>query len=595
MAATHGRNVYTEGLRVAIQGCGHGALNAIYNSVELASQKHNTHVDLLIICGDFQAVRNAQDLHTMSVPEKYRELADFHEYYSGARVAPIPTLFIGGNHEAAGYLGELFYGGWAAPNIYYMGAAGVVNAGGVRIAGLSGIYKSHDYTRPHYERLPFTPQMVRSAYHVRAYDVFKLHQLGGQVDVALSHDWPAGIENEGDLAWLLRTKPFFRSDIEKGELGSPPARNLLRKLRPRYWFSGHMHVKFAAIVRHRGDGGMEVAVQDREAEKSAVVPEVVNPDKVDLDLDMDDDAEAVPTPPPTSGGAQQDAKNSDEIDLDLDEEEDSTLQPPPSKRAKSTPTTTTTTPATNENEIDLDDDDDNEAAPTSTTTTTTSQLPPPASSAPRIQTTTTTKPQNDTTYFLALDKCQSHRDFLQILEIPFTTPHLHHPPRSPDSPAAVTLSHDREWLAITRALNPYLSLSLDDDTTPQLPRDEARVREMIDRERKWVDANRPGEEELRIREEWFVRTAPGIGMEGGLRDWKVGGMPLEYNNPQTARFCELAGIENRIFSTEEEKKERMIRQRGGHFGGGRGGRGGGGGGGGWRGGGGGGGGRGGRS
>lgn len=54
------------------------------------------------------------------------------------------TVFIGGNHEASNYLWELYHGGWVAPNIYYLGATGVVNVGGLRIAGLSGIYK-HDH------------------------------------------------------------------------------------------------------------------------------------------------------------------------------------------------------------------------------------------------------------------------------------------------------------------------------------------------------------------------------------------------------------------------------------------------------------------
>ena len=32
-----------------------------------------------------------------------------------------------------------------APNIYYLGNVGVVKYGGLRIAGLSGIYKSHHF------------------------------------------------------------------------------------------------------------------------------------------------------------------------------------------------------------------------------------------------------------------------------------------------------------------------------------------------------------------------------------------------------------------------------------------------------------------
>lgn len=57
-------------------------------------------------------------------------------YYSGEKKAPILTIFIGGNHEASNYLQELPYGGWVAPNIYYLGRAGVIQFGDLRIGGM---------------------------------------------------------------------------------------------------------------------------------------------------------------------------------------------------------------------------------------------------------------------------------------------------------------------------------------------------------------------------------------------------------------------------------------------------------------------------
>jgi hypothetical protein len=60
-------------------------------------------------------------------------------------VAFPPCCAVGGNHEAPNHLWELHNGGWVAPNIYYMGAAGVVNFAGVRIAGISGIFNGRHY------------------------------------------------------------------------------------------------------------------------------------------------------------------------------------------------------------------------------------------------------------------------------------------------------------------------------------------------------------------------------------------------------------------------------------------------------------------
>lgn len=78
-----------------------------------------------------------------------------------------------------------YHGGWLAPNIYYLGAAGSIYVNpttsspsrAIRLSGLSGIYKSFDYRRGHFESVPFNEKSVKSAYHVREYDVLKLKQV----------------------------------------------------------------------------------------------------------------------------------------------------------------------------------------------------------------------------------------------------------------------------------------------------------------------------------------------------------------------------------------------------------------------------------
>ena len=221
-------------VRVAIEGCGHGTLNAIYASVKKSCEvKGWDGVDVLIIGGDFQAVRNSEDLNAMAVPMKYREIGDFHEYYSGARTAPYLTLFVGGNHEASNHMWELYYGGWVAPNIYYMGAANVLRVGPLRIAGLSGIWKGYDYRKPHFERLPYNSSDVRSIFHVRELDVRKLLQIRLQVVLGVSHDWPNGIEWLGEHKELFSHKEYFLEDARSGRLGSQAARYVLDWLRPK--------------------------------------------------------------------------------------------------------------------------------------------------------------------------------------------------------------------------------------------------------------------------------------------------------------------------------------------------------------------------
>ena len=112
----------------------------------------------------------------------------------------------------------------------------MVNFRGLRIGGLSGIFKGHDFPKGHFERPPYDRGTMRSVYHVREYDQWKLNQLRElqvrrakvqralpqPLDVFMTHDWPRGITRYGDEAALLRKKGFFRQEVETNTLGSSP-------------------------------------------------------------------------------------------------------------------------------------------------------------------------------------------------------------------------------------------------------------------------------------------------------------------------------------------------------------------------------------
>eukprot|EP01061_Rhynchopus_euleeides_P015192 TRINITY_DN26012_c0_g1_i1.p1 TRINITY_DN26012_c0_g1~~TRINITY_DN26012_c0_g1_i1.p1 ORF type:complete len:505 (+),score=153.39 TRINITY_DN26012_c0_g1_i1:86-1600(+) len=249
---------------IAVEGCGHGELDIVYESLAAAEQQHGVKVDLLIMCGDFQSIRDENDLESLACPQKYRQMGDFHTYYRGEKRAPVLTIFIGGNHEASNYLWENYYGGWVADNIYFLGVSGVVHIGGLTICGSSGIFKQGDYTKGYTERPPYGPDSQRSIYHVRAFEVEKLslwsdlakkhrkqspvEALPYQPDVLLTHDWPRGVYNHGDKANLVRYKRQFEEEVANDALGSNAAEALMKAIQPAYHFSGHLHVKFSALV-----------------------------------------------------------------------------------------------------------------------------------------------------------------------------------------------------------------------------------------------------------------------------------------------------------------------------------------------------------
>ena len=61
-------------IRIAVDGCCHGELDKIYATLEQIRVDHGTPVDLLLVCGDFECIRDYRDLATVAVPPKYRKL-----------------------------------------------------------------------------------------------------------------------------------------------------------------------------------------------------------------------------------------------------------------------------------------------------------------------------------------------------------------------------------------------------------------------------------------------------------------------------------------------------------------------------------------
>ncbi|TYI24658.1 hypothetical protein ES332_A06G250200v1 [Gossypium tomentosum] len=208
-------------MKIAVEGCMHGDLDKVYDTIKYIENTRNIKIDLLLCYGDFQ------------------------------EVAPVPTIFIGGNNEASNYLWELYYGGWAAPNIYFLGYAVVVGYEVLFLSILCLFWSSFNgdciFTASesgHHEMPPYNDNTIRSVYHVREYDVHKLMLLEKLIDIFLSHDWPLSITDYGNWQQL----------IQQGTLGIKPAAQLLKKLRPSYWFSAHLHCKFTALVEHEEGG-----------------------------------------------------------------------------------------------------------------------------------------------------------------------------------------------------------------------------------------------------------------------------------------------------------------------------------------------------
>ena len=67
-------------MKIRIIGCCQWTMEEIYSTVIENERENNYKIDLLLICGDYQAVWNVCDLHCMARPERFLgDIGSFHK------------------------------------------------------------------------------------------------------------------------------------------------------------------------------------------------------------------------------------------------------------------------------------------------------------------------------------------------------------------------------------------------------------------------------------------------------------------------------------------------------------------------------------
>jgi lariat debranching enzyme len=198
-------------------------------------------LEFVLQVGDFEPNRDAADLASMASPEKHRHLGDYHEFDRGQETFPWPLYFIGGNHEPYGYLDQHLDGAQLIPNCTYLGRVGSAElGGGLRVAGISGIFSPSRFDKPRPSYRVIASNSVKQYTYYNQDDIAKARALvdaaaaAPPIDVFLCHDWPSGLPKPAATGRAIE--------------GSTHLRNLIERLRPRLVLCGHEHQEHSAEI-----------------------------------------------------------------------------------------------------------------------------------------------------------------------------------------------------------------------------------------------------------------------------------------------------------------------------------------------------------
>jgi hypothetical protein len=239
---------------VASVGDIHGRFHRVEAWLDALEAARGRRVELVLAVGDVEAFRHSDD-HRRKAAKRAMP-AEFAEYADGARVMKRPLYFIGGNNEDFEALHDTPQGLELAPNVHYLGRAGLREVGGLRVGYLSGIYAPRFYAQP--LKRPRSLDTAKQAGYFRVEEVGRVAGLR-DVDVLLVHEWPRGLpqraQEEGPLP-LGRTLPSYW-------IGNPVTRKLVETIHPRWVLCGHSHRAFAVALGGQGRPLTRVACLDQ--------------------------------------------------------------------------------------------------------------------------------------------------------------------------------------------------------------------------------------------------------------------------------------------------------------------------------------------
>ena len=199
-------------------------------------------VDRVLAVGDVEAFLQGND-HRRKAAKRGMP-AEFAQYAGGQRKMKRPLYFIGGNNEDFEALHDSPEGFELAPNVHYLGRAGLQQLGGLRVAYLSGIHAPRFYAQP--LKRPTSLDTAKQAGYFRTPEVERVMALR-DVDLLLVHEWPRGIVQRARDEGLSTTRP-----LPSYWLGNPITRRLVDTVRPRWMLCGHSHKGFAVSLGGEG-------------------------------------------------------------------------------------------------------------------------------------------------------------------------------------------------------------------------------------------------------------------------------------------------------------------------------------------------------